>query len=365
MNKKSVLLAMSGGVDSSVAAYLLKKKGYSVTGVTFKVWPKSNRGKEVLKNYYSSDVLRDARQACRKLDIPHYVIDCAKEFKKKVITPFIDSYKRSLTPNPCITCNERIKFPLLLKKAKETNARYISTGHYARCGYNKRIEQFLIKEGKDKQKDQSYVLLGLNQDILSRLILPIGDFKKEEIRLIAEELGLMSLHKKESQEICFVEDNDLAEFLRKNLRKHIQPGYIKDKTGKILSQHSGTCFYTIGQRKGLRIPYGSPIYVTDINYKTGDVIIGDYNDTLKRRVNLARVHWTIPLKPTQAVLRAKVKIRYRHDKAEALLNILSSRSCEVVFTKPQNAPTPGQAAVFYKNNAVIGGGWIRYPVGGN
>ncbi len=358
MNRKSVVLAMSGGVDSSVAAYLLKSEGYSVIGITFKVLPKSSCGKQSRKSYCSSDATDDARQVCQKLGIPHYVIDCAKEFKKKIIVKFLDSYKRGLTPNPCITCNERIKFPLLLKKAGEFNTRYISTGHHARCGYNRKIKRFTVKIGKDRQKDQSYVLFGLNQDILSRLILPVGDFTKDEIRSVAKKLNLKSFHREESQEICFVADNDLDKFLKKNLKKDIKPGYIKEKTGKVLGRHYGTCFYTIGQRRGLRIAYGKPIYVTDINHRTGDIVIGDYSDTLRKRVNIKEACWAIPLKPKQKRLKVDVKIRYRHDKAKAVLNIFSPGRCEVIFAKPQNAPTPGQAAVFYKNNAVIGGGWI-------
>jgi tRNA-specific 2-thiouridylase len=358
MDRKFVVLAMSGGVDSSVAAYLLKEKGYSVIGITFKVLPKPGCGKQSRKSCYLSDAADDARQVCQRLGIPHYAIDCAKEFKKKVIVRFLDSYKRGLTPNPCIICNQEIKFPLLLKKAKEFNARYISTGHYASCVYNRRIERFTIKEGKDRQKDQSYLLFGLNQDILSRLILPVGDFTKDEILSIAKRLNFKSFHRQESQEICFVADKGLDKFLKKNLKKDVKPGYIREKTGKVLGRHYGTCFYTIGQRRGLRIAYGKPIYATDIDHRTGDITVGDYNDTLRRSVNVKEVCWAILLKPKQKRLKANVKIRYKHDKARATLNISSPRRCEVVFEKPQNAPTPGQAAVFYKNNAIIGGGWI-------
>jgi len=349
---------MSGGVDSSVAAYLLKKRGYTVMGITFKLWQGSECKDEKRKSCCSADSIRDAKDACAKLKIPHYVIDYAKQFKTKVIDNFLDNYKRGLTPNPCIICNEKIKFPFLLEQAKALGADYIATGHYAKCCYNIKSRRFLIKEARDKNKDQSYVLFSLTQGILSHLMLPVGYYNKDAIRSIAKKLKLNSYKRQESQEICFVADDDLKKFLKENLKSSIKSGRIKDEKGKVLAHHPGACFYTIGQRRGLRIPYGKPIYVVNINPKTGDITVGDYAATLKRTIKVRDVRWSSLPDKGQQYLNAKVKIRYKHEKAKAELNILSSKTCEVTFLKPQNAPTPGQAAVFYKNNTVIGGGWI-------
>jgi len=355
----NVVLAMSGGVDSSVAAYLLKKQGFDVIGLTFKVWPKDLCGENVRKSCCSADAIKDAREVCAKLGFPHYVIDCAKEFKESVIDDFLDSYKKGLTPNPCIVCNQRIKFPLLLKKAKETGSGYIATGHHARCLLDTRSKRFVIKEGEDSKKDQSYVLFSLNQNILSHLLLPVGDYTKEKIKSIAKRLKLRSFHREESQEICFVTDNNLNKFLKENLKKKdIKPGLIRHKKGQLLAEHAGTCFYTIGQRKGLRIPYGEPIYITDKDCKTGNIIVGSYKDTLKGKLKADGISWIIPPKKEQKLLRVEAKIRYKHPKVKATVRLLSAKTCEVTFKDSQNAPTPGQAIVFYRGATVVGGGWI-------
>ncbi|MFC1807858.1 tRNA 2-thiouridine(34) synthase MnmA [Candidatus Omnitrophota bacterium] len=356
MNRK-VILGMSGGVDSCVAAHLLKEKGYDVLGVTFKVWPKSLCGTHDSKNCCSVDAITDARTTCAKLNIPHYVIDCQKEFKKLVIDDFLSSYVEGKTPNPCIICNERIKFPLLLKKARETKSAFIATGHHARSVYSKASKQFFIREGKDKNKDQSYVLFGLNQNILSKLLLPVGDYTKPNIRSIAEKLGLKVSQKRESQEICFVVDDDLGRFLKENLKPAIKPGLIKDKSGKVLGEHAGTCFFTIGQRKGLRIPYGKPIYVTSINHSNGDIIVGEHKETLKSSLTAEKVTW-IKDSSNKSQIIADVKIRYKDSKTKATIKRLSSRRCQVDFKIPVSSPTPGQAVVFYQRGSVIGGGWI-------
>ena len=358
MNKKRVVLAMSGGVDSSVAAYLLKKRGFSVIGITFKVWPKGVCMKQDKKSCCSLDAINDARQACREFDIPHYVIDCEKEFKKLVIDSFLDSYKKGLTPNPCIVCNERIKFPLLLKKAKELQSYYIATGHHGRVGKNRINKRFLIKEAKDKNKDQSYVLFGLNQNILQRLLLPVGNHRKPEIKLLAKRLKLRSTKRQESQEICFVENNKLPAFLKSNLPDKIKPGLIKNKDGKILGKHNGLCLYTIGQRRGLKIPYARPLYVIDTDCEKNEIIVGEKKETLKKSITVKGINWLVSLPNNKKQLLSYVKIRYKHTKQKAILNILSNNSCQVDFYNPQSAPTPGQAAVFYQRNSVIGGGWI-------
>ena len=359
---------MSGGVDSSVAAYLLKKQGYSVIGMTFKIWPKSLCGKHGEKSCCSQEAINDARRVCEKLKIPHYVIDCEEVFKDKVINHFINSYKQGLTPNPCIICNERIKFPILCQKADEIGAKYIATGHHARCTYDRPSKRYAIREGRDKNKDQSYVLFSLGQDALSRLILPVGSYAKARIRSIAKKLSLDLDQKQESQEICFIPDNDLGRFLKENVTSNNKPGVIKYIDGKVLGKHDGTAFFTIGQRKGLKIPFGKPIYVIDIKQDTGGVIVGDYEDTLKKSLvardvvmheSQAKIG-TLPDLGSVPIFAIPIcaKIRYRNPKSQASIKMLTPTTCEVTFKTPQSSPTPGQAVVFYKGDTVIGGGWI-------
>jgi tRNA-uridine 2-sulfurtransferase len=357
MKRKTVLLAMSGGVDSSVAAYMLQKKGFTVIGLTFKFWGDAACGKHNGKNCCSTDAINDAKGVCAELNIPHYVIDYADEFQRIVMDAFVANYKKNLTPNPCIVCNTKVKFPILLKKLKQFDADYIATGHHAICRYSRMAKKFCIGQGKDKNKDQSYVLFGLNQEILSRLILPVGNYTKDSIRSIAKRLDLKSYYRQESQEICFIPNDDLVGFLKDNLGDDIKKGYIKDKWGKILNKHNGTCFYTIGQRRGLGIPYKKPIYVTDICMDTGQITVGEYSDTYKKRIFVNNVNWVIPLKD-RGMQDIYVKIRYNHKKVKAAIRPVEDNITEIVFRKPQHAPTPGQAAVFYKGSIVVGGGWI-------
>jgi tRNA-uridine 2-sulfurtransferase len=358
MKRKTVILAMSGGVDSSVAAYLLKKKGYSVIGMTFKLWKGHECGSHERKNCCSIDSINDAKSACSQLGIPHYVIDYSREFKERVIDSFLSSYRKGSTPNPCIICNTTIKFPLLLEQSRQFDADFIATGHHAICAYSRQHRRFYIKQAKDKNKDQSYVLFGLGQNTLSRLILPTGHFTKDKIRSIAKKLKLKSYNREESQEICFIIDDNLSKFLETNLKEHIKPGCFKDRQGNVLAQHNGTCFYTIGQRRGLKIPYGRPIYVTDIDIETGDISIGEYKDTLKKIVFVEATNWIMPLENIRGMKDITVKIRYKHEKSKADIEFIKGNIIKVIFYSPQSAPTPGQAAVFYKRGIVLGGGWI-------
>ncbi|MFA5068562.1 MAG: tRNA 2-thiouridine(34) synthase MnmA [Candidatus Omnitrophota bacterium] len=355
MRNKTVVLAMSGGVDSSVAAYILRKQGLFVIGITMGLLGAREEGPDT--NGFPSS-LEAARESCSRVGIPHYFIDCSKRFETDVIGRFIDSYRRGETPNPCIVCNEAMKFPVLIEQARRFNADYIATGHYARCRYGLRQGRFFIKEAKDKDKDQSYVLFCLGQDVLSRLKLPVGDYKKSDIYSIAKRLGLSALYNDESQEICFVQDNDLKRFLRDRLGGMVVKGIVKDAMGKKLSSHEGTCFFTIGQRRGIGVAYGSPIYVTDIDHKTGDITVGNYDDTLRQSLRVKNAVYTMPVAKLQKNTHVYVKIRYKHPKARAVLKIEQGGNALVYFKKPQNAPTPGQAAVFYKGDLVIGGGWI-------
>lgn len=355
MNNK-VILAMSGGVDSSVSAFILKKRGYSVTGLTFRVWPKSLCGKHAGRSCCSMDAIHDARLVCAKLDIPHYVVDCQGLFQKEVIDDFLRQYEEGLTPNPCIVCNEHIKFPILLQKAKETGASYIATGHYARV-FKAGAGRYLIKEAKDKSKDQSYVLFGLKQDMLSRLLLPAGDHTKVKIRQRAKRLGLAVHDKPDSQEICFIPDNKTARFIKDNI-SDVKPGCILDKAGKVLGNHDGIALFTIGQREGLRIAYGRPIYVIDKDPDTGDIIVGEKKDTFKKSIMVKEINWLDKIDTARPV-KAYARLRYKHPKAIVVIKMLSKHNAIVEFHQPQSSPCPGQAAVFYKKDTVIGGGWIQ------
>ncbi len=356
--KQRVVVAMSGGVDSSVAAVLLKEEGYEVIGITMQLWPKEECGQSRDKSCCSLEGIRDARYVAQKIGAPFYVVDFHKEFKKFVIDYFIEQYLKGVTPNPCIVCNEQIKFDCLMKKAKDLGAAFIATGHYAISYYDEEVSRFILKESADKSKDQSYVLFSLSQEQLKSSLFPIGGYTKDKIRKFAKDFGLEFVHdKKDSQEICFVED-DYAKYLIKKAKVSVEPGDIVNKEGKVVGQHKGFPFYTIGQRHGLGIAHKEPLYVIEIDVAKNTITVGAKKDVYKKSLVVERLNWVLFEAPPKH-FRAKAKIRYRHKKADAAISVLNENEVSVVFDEPQEAPTPGQAVVFYDGGLVIGGGWIK------
>jgi tRNA-specific 2-thiouridylase len=354
MSKDRVVVAMSGGVDSSVAAAFLNKKGYEVVGLTMRLWGENNR-------CCSTKDVEDARLVARHLSIPHYIVSLEESFKNSVVNYFVDEYIRGRTPNPCAVCNPEIKFGKLLNKALEIGARYLATGHYAIVSYDKSNDRYLLKRAKEKGKDQSYFLARLSQKSLSRILFPVGTFPKEKIRKLAEQFKLPVASKVESQEVCFVPDGNIAEFVEKHSHNPIPVGSFKNSEGQTLGHHRGITGYTIGQRKGLGISAGKPIYVTNIDATTNTITIGSPEELYNYRFIASHSHWIYnPAEHTS--IRTKVRIRYKHRPEWAEVRPLPDRKVEVIFDKAQRAITPGQLAVFYDNDIVLGSAWIEQVV---
>lgn len=353
-NGRRVVLGMSGGVDSSVTAHVLLEQGWDVVGVTMKVWPQDCISRAEDKCCGPS-AIADARGVAHALGIPHYVIDEADQFEKTIIDYFSAEYRAGRTPNPCVLCNEKLKFGNLWDKASALGADFIATGHYAIIEHH--AEQTLLRKGVDGRKDQSYFLFSLRQSQLRRALTPLGGMTKPEIRDIARSLGLRVAEKEDSQEICFVPGNDYKAFLRSHLgEEQFHRGGIYDLEGNFLGEHEGIEMFTIGQRKGL--PGGSPTprYVVDIDAETGRVIVGAEEDLLRGDFEVDNVNW-INGRPDGPV-EAGVKIRYNHPGARALIVPGENHRALVRLETPQRAVTPGQAAVFYEGDRVLGGGWI-------
>ncbi len=350
---KKVLVAMSGGVDSSVAAYLLKSQGYEVVGVTMRLWH-GNDDKYLPGGCCSLQDVTDARRVCDSLGIKHYVLNMEEEFKTCVVDPFAKEYLQGRTPNPCITCNATMKFDLLLKKAKGMGFELMATGHYARI--EQEDGQYFLKRGIDPGKDQSYVLYCLTQKELAHVLLPLGGMNKTEIRAIAEREKLPVAHKPDSQEICFVED-DYATFLRMHYpdAEQIRQGNIVDEAGKILGKHKGLPYYTIGQRKGMEISHPTPLYVLKMDIPANELVVGPKDHAYGTECLVEPCTW-VNTAPTAAI-ECTVKIRYLATPAQATITP-SGNTISVRFATPQFAITPGQSAVFYDQDTVIGGGII-------
>ena len=377
-----VVVAMSGGVDSSVAAALLKEQGYDVIGITLQIWDVPDS----IRSCCGFKAISDARRVCAKLDIPFYTMDTREIFKEKVILDFCSEYPKGRTPNPCIRCNQFIKFDFLLNKAKELKADKIATGHYAIVEYGKKIGRWLLKKGVDERKDQSYVLYTMTQEQLSKTLFPLGRLKKPEVRNIASKLYLPVAEKPESQEICFIPDNNYPRFLKEIANQEPIPGRILDVYGKVIGKHPGIIYYTVGQRKRIGIASQEPLYVIRIDAEHNNIIVGLETDVYSKKFVATDLN-LISVPELKQPITALTKIRYTHQPASANIypvrkNILNSRSnvisndnigltkisngvnpidnrVEVEFNEGQWAITPGQAVVFYDNDTVIGGGIIE------
>lgn len=353
--KKKVVIGMSGGVDSSVAAYLLKEQGYDVIGVTMQVWQEDKEYEEREGGCCSLSAVEDARRVADKLGIPFYVLNFRRSFKEKVIDYFVDEYIAGRTPNPCVACNKYLKFDELLRKAQGFGADYVATGHYAKI--EEKDGRYLLIRAEDDRKDQTYALYNLTQYQLAHTLMPCGEYTKDKIREIAKEIGLAVHNKKDSEEICFIPDNNHGNYIEIAAPGKVKSGNFVDKHGKVLGRHKGIVYYTIGQRKGLGLAMGRPVFVTDINPYTNEVVIGAEEDIFKTDLIAKDINFILFDKLEEAV-EVQAKIRYSARPADAVITPHSDGKVKVSFKEKQRAITKGQSVVFYQGNVVVGGGII-------
>ncbi len=350
MEKDRVLLGMSGGVDSSVAVLLLKNSGYEVIGTTLEMYKSSNCCNE--------DTYTDAKSVCNMVKIPHFTYNCEKLFKAKVIDSFVSCYLNSKTPNPCIECNKYMKFGFMAKKAEELGCKYIATGHYAKTEYSKKYKRWVLKKSNAGAKDQSYVLWSIPKQLLEHIIFPLGDFKtKDEIRMVAKENNLKVASKPDSEDICFVPDGNYKKFLEEKCDVKPKEGNIVDTSGNVLGKHKGLYYYTIGQRRGLGISHTEPLFVIGFNKDKNEVIVGAESELYKKEIIVDSINLLLVDK-LEGSVRVTVKTRYSVKEAKATISMADTNSIKVVFDEPQRAITPGQSAVFYVDDIVLGGGKI-------
>ncbi len=360
---------MSGGVDSSAAAAILKEQGHDLVGFTMQLW-NQRRGISVDENgdplpsrCCSLDDVYDARRVAEELGFPFYVLNLEREFERDVVQPFVASYLNGETPIPCVSCNSRLKFASLDQLARSLGCDKVATGHYARVEHDEGLNRYRLFRGRNLQKDQSYFLWELTQDQLSRALFPLGEMSKPEVREVAREHSLAVAEKSESQEICFVPDGNYAGFIDRYLEAEAAAdrlpggGEIVDAGGTVLGHHAGIHHYTIGQRRGIGISGAQPLYVINLDAPRNQVVVGSQDELLGREFTAAGVNWLAFDKPLASV-NAEVRVRYRHTPAEAAITPLEDNRVQVIFDEPQRAITPGQATVFYRGDEVLGGGWI-------
>ncbi|MDR1688292.1 MAG: tRNA 2-thiouridine(34) synthase MnmA [Clostridiales bacterium] len=347
MNGKKAFIAMSGGVDSSVAAYIMKQTGFDCCGVTLKLFDENE----------AENSIRDAKAVCDKLGIPHKVYDFTAAFKEKIIEKFIASYESCKTPNPCVDCNREIKFGLLMDAAFEMGMDYIATGHYARVCYNETQNRYELKKAGDTSKDQSYVLYSLTQEKLAHIKLPLGNMTKPEVREIAQNLGFVTAEKKDSQDICFIKGCDYFEFIENYTGKKYAQGNFTDKSGNVLGKHSGLVRYTIGQRKGLGLALPHPMYVCEKNAENNTVVLCDNNELFSAELTAGNFSF-VSGSAEKYPVRVLAKIRYAHREQPAVITEISADTVNITFDEPQRAITKGQALVLYNGDTVLGGGTI-------